>query len=210
MQRVEIKNRDVLDILEDFRYTYFEKYCVPDICSMVGKGSDREHYTSNEFRDEIIRQGTKHEGGGGHGHGYMLKPDHLRVPVDGYSDDWFNLDRRMKVELGLDVSALSTMYPPNGYIEWHNNANAPAHNLIFTYSETGEGNFTYYDMETERNVVMKDPKGWSLKAGYFGSYESDKLVYHCASTDCWRLTLSYVLGHNLEYWKDCLDYISEE
>ena len=210
MHSVVIRNRNVLDILEDFRYTYLEKYSVKDICKFYGDPSLRDYYTSDQYRDKLIALGVHHEGGASKGYGYKIKPDHLKIPVEGYKEDWIDLDSRMKTELGLDCSALSTLYPPEGYIEWHNNANAAAHNLIFTWSETGEGNFTYYDMETQQNVVMKDPKGWSLKAGYFGSYESDKLVYHCASTDCWRMTLSYVLGHNTDYWKDCLDYITEE
>jgi len=36
------------------------------------------------------------------------------------------------------------------------------------------------------------------------------LVYHCAYTDCDRITLSYVLGKRKDYWQDCIDYISEE
>lgn len=210
MQRIEIKNQNVLDILDEFRYTYFEKYSVSNICQRTGNPAAREYYVSDKYRDEVISMGTNHEGFADFGYAYMIKPSHLKLDVEGYREDWIRLDEKLKTELGLQSSALSLVYPPGGYIEWHNNANAAAHNLIFTYSETGDGQFVYYDRKTKQNVVLKDKKGWSLKAGYFGDYLSDKLVYHCAETDCWRMTISYVLGHDTTYWKDCLDYISEE
>ena len=211
MQNYEIRNREVLDILEQFRYNYTEKYQIPEICEMVGDPSNKEYYTSDEFRDKIIRMGREHEGGAGSGYSYFLKPTHLKQPNVEYGRDWTDLDERMKTILGLDISALSQMYPPSGHIEWHNNANAADHNLIFTWSQTGDGFFRYYDLKTKKNVTMPDKKGWTLKAGYFGSYEEpDKVMYHCASTECWRITLSYVLGKNYDYWKDCIDFITEE
>ena len=44
------------------------------------------------------------------------------------------------------------------------------YNLVFTWSETGDGQFQYMDTKTGETVVMKDRKGWQCKAGYFGSY----------------------------------------
>ena len=45
------------------------------------------------------------------------------------------------------------MYPPGGYISWHNNANASAYNLVFTWSESGNGYFKYIDGETKKEIV---------------------------------------------------------
>ena len=83
-----------------------------------------------------------------------------------------------------------------GFISWHNNANASAYNLIFTWSETGDGYFKYIDGYTGDEIVIPDKKGWQCKAGYFGAYneEPEKLVYHTASTDCWRITVSYIFN----------------
>jgi hypothetical protein len=216
MQRIEIKNKRVLDILDDVRYNYTEKYDIKTICKQTGYNDEWEWYTSDKYRDMIINSGEKHDGGAERGFAWFLKPAHLREEFseelrEQYKRDWVRIDRTMKTELGLQSGALLFYYPPKGYIDWHNNANAAAFNLIFTYSENGDGWFRYYDLEKGENVTMQDPKGWSLKAGYFGSYkEPDKLVYHCAYTDCDRLTMSYVLGNSEHYWKDCIDYISEE
>ena len=133
--------------------------------------------------------------------------------VDGdqeYKNELLSFDNQMKELLGLSCSALTMAYPPGGYIEWHNNANAPSYNLVFTWSETGNGWFRYYDRDRKENVTIPDKAGWSVKAGYFGSYDDDKLVYHCAATECWRMTWSWMLGFDEEYWNDCLSVISEE
>jgi len=216
MQRIEIKNKRVLDILDDVRYNYTEKYDIKTICKDSGHPDNARWYTSDKYRDAIIASGTKHKGGADFAHAWFLKPFHIKDEVDDklrkqYKEDWIDLDRRLKIELGLKTSALLLYYPPKGHIEWHNNANASAYNLIFTYSETGDGWFRYYDLEKGENVTMQDKKGWSLKAGYFSDYdEPNNLVYHCAYTDCDRITLSYVLGKRKDYWQDCIDYISEE
>ena len=55
------------------------------------------------------------------------------------------------------------MYPPGGYISWHNNANASAYNLIFTWSETGDGYFKYIDGETKEEIVIKDKPVGNVK-----------------------------------------------
>ena len=35
-----------------------------------------------------------------------------------------------------------------------------------------------------------------MQSSYFGAYdeEPEKLVYHTASTDCWRITVSYIFN----------------
>ena len=88
------------------------------------------------------------------------------------------------------------IYPPGGFISWHNNANAAAFNLIFTWSEFGEGCFKYIHPETKEEVICEDEAGqWSCKAAYFGHYgEPDKLLYHAADTDNWRTTVSYTFN----------------
>ena len=51
-------------------------------------------------------------------------------------------------------------------------------------------------VETKKEVVMQDVPGWQCKASYFGAYDepAHKLVYHTASTDCWRITVSYIFN----------------
>lgn len=217
MKFYEINNQRVIDILEEFRYTYFEKYDVRtevDRCfkSHIQNKVETDYYISHHFRDKIISMGREHEGAAEYSYAYAVKPKNLeqRGKTDQYKEDWRNLDEKIKTELGLDCSALSMMYPPEGYIGWHNNANASAYNLVFTYSESGDGWFKFVDPLTGIVKTLNDKKGWTLKAGYFGTYdEPEHIYYHAAWTGCWRMTLSYVLGNDKDYWQDCIDYISE-
>ena len=217
MKFYDIKNERVLDILEEFRYTYFEKYDVRNevnrsFKSHVLNNVPIDYYISDHFRDEVIGLGTSHSGAAEYSYSYAIKPNNLedRGKTDPYKEDWIKLDEKIKLELGLRFSALSMMYPPDGYIGWHNNANASSYNLVFTYSETGDGWFKFVDPLTGVVNTLQDKKGWSLKAGYFGSYnEPEHIYYHAAWTGCWRMTLSYVLGKDKNYWQDCIDYITE-
>lgn len=114
----------------------------------------------------------------------------------------------IQTHLNLKNNALFSVYPPGGFIAWHNNANASAYNFIFTYSETGDGWWKHYDMRKQEVVTIPDKKGWQCKAGYFGAYEEDRmnLCYHTARTfSCTRMTVAFVLersdlSQNLQDW----------
>lgn len=212
LQKYEIKNRRVLDLLEKFRYTYREVYCPEETNDSLSPDQKdmADHYTSDEEMNRIISMGEGHDGAASNSYSFALKPEFYKgEDALTYKRVWSSLDEEMKTELGLRHSALSQLYPPKGFIGWHNNANAAAHNLIFTWSETGDGWFKYVDPKTSEVITIQDEKGWNLKAGYFGAYGSGDVVYHAARTDCYRMTLSYVMAHDENYWKDCVDYVTQ-
>lgn len=211
LKKFEIKNANVIAILEDFRYTYRELYNPEETneCMFPRYVDKADYYTGPEFLKVILDQGEEHLGAAEVSVCYPIKPHHYNgTHPDEYQKTWSNLDATLKEELGLSSSALSTLYPPNGFIGWHNNANASAYNLIFSWSENGDGWFRYIDPVSGEEITVQDEKGWNLKAGHFGQYGSGDVVYHCARTNCYRMTLSYVLGHNQDYWQDCIDYIT--
>ena len=210
MQTFEIKNPRVLALLERLRYLYRDKYDVTQTNTLIGSfDDDANRWLSKEFRNSIIDMGRDHNGGPPMARSYALKPDHYRGSDANYAKDFAEIDEAIKTELGLNVNALSQLYPPEGFIAWHNNANASGYNLIFTWSEKGDGWFKYIDQAGEE-VTMPDTKGWSLKAGYFGNYDDGYTCYHAAYTKCWRMTHSFVVAKDKDYWLDCLDYISTE
>lgn len=213
LAKYEIKNLSVLDLLEEFRYTYRELY-QPEktnrilVESMVGMA---DHYTSEEEMNRIVMMGHDHLGAAENSVCHPIKKEFYEgTHPEEYAKTWSQLDEKMKTELGLETSALSTLYPPDGFIGWHNNANAAAFNLIFTWSESGDGWFKYIEPTSKEVITIPDVKGWQLKAGYFGAYGSGNVVYHAARTNCYRMTLSYVLGHSEDYWQDCIDYITNK
>lgn len=197
---IPINNKDVKQALDNFLWYYNNREVLSKEVHLHGEAKDRSHWVGTKHRDEIIAQDTNHEGFPDAVHGYSLKSDRIQFvernnPNNAsYISKFGELNTELCTILSTRNNALAQLYPPNGHISWHNNANASAYNLIFTWSETGEGNFKYVDGHTGKTVVMKDKKGWQCKAGYFGAYSEPwyNRVYHAAETDCWRLTVSYI------------------
>jgi hypothetical protein len=199
---VPINNPYVEEALNNFLWYYENKDLVMKTIKRIGNTKSRKHFTSKKYLDNLVFMGRDHNGYPEDMCAYELKADklesnikdntHAAELIKRYSD--YNTE--LCSILCTKNNALTTMYPPNGFIGWHNNANASAYNLIFSWSETGDGLFQYIDGETGETIVMKDKKGWQCKAGYFGSYEEheSKLVYHSAETDCWRMTISYMFN----------------
>ena len=102
-------------------------------------------------------------------------------------------------------------YPENGFMGWHTNWNASGYNILLSYNtEEGGGFFRYLDPITKEMVTLWDPKGWSVKVGYFGRRsEPDKVFYHCAGSRSKRLTLGYVIPHE-DLWKSMVEDITGE
>ena len=205
MRSINIMNETLLDILEGFRELFIDKYDLTKTNTFLD-GADRDHWIGDEYLQSIQ---VGHDGSPESARSYCLKPDHDNSSNPEYRKSYITLDERLKTELGVHNSALSQLYPTGGYIGWHTNENSPSYNLIFTWSETGDGYFEWVDPITKDHIRMKDKKGWTCKAGYFGSSEeTDRIIYHCASTDSKRITLSYTLGFNLEFWEDVIDHIN--
>ena len=119
-----------------------------------------------------------------------------------FHDMVVGLDSKLMNFAGSRNCALKMYYPPGGYIGWHNNANAPGYNILFTYSETGEGDFRYIHPQTGELIIMSDPKGWSCKVGYYDVIEGRPL-WHAAWTGCNRLNWAYIIHPLL--WVDLAD-----
>jgi len=202
MKNVPINNKHVLKVLDNFLWYYDNREFVQENIVLNGRPEDRARYMTDEYRDEIIRQDTAHEGFPDHGHSFALKPDRTQYIKNNnaasFIERYNNYNNELCSILCTRNNALTQLYPPNGFISWHNNANASAYNLVFSWSETGDGCFRYVDGHTGNEVVMKDVKGWQCKAGYFGSYSEPwyQRVYHAAETDCWRITVSYMFDRS--------------
>lgn len=225
MQDVPINNRTLIKRLDAIRNIYteenFEKYfhlsCQQD-------KDNRDWWTGERYLREVINQGTDHEGFPDSMVGYEVSthreghefftsdapPSYRRQMTDRIA----TASRELIEWLGVRHNALTAFYPPGGYISWHNNANAPAYNLIFSWSETGDGFFQYVDPVSKEVVKMQDHAGWQCKAAYFGHYEEpERLFYHSASSDCWRCTVSFTLDTSAlsaEIREDLLEEISSE
>ena len=215
MKLIDIRNKDLLEILEEAQWFVenhekVEKYVKPG-----GVGVDASKHVSEEFKWKVINEGTAHEGFPECASGYNIKPEQIKY--NNYNDEIPNRYESVNTQLmsffGSRWNALFHVYNPGAFLSWHNNANASSYNLIFTYNPGGYGYFKMHDWKTGKTIEMRDPKGWSCKYGFFGSYKEprDRLVYHCAYTEVWRMTISYIYSpYDTEIGKEFQKQVIEE
>ena len=211
LRHVEVNNPELLEILNEYSKLHtmqgFEENCHLSSKQAIRQ---RDFYVGPKHMDEIVGQGTGHEGFPDELVGYNFKlSDKAHMMFEQDADPLFKRDMTLHLRdlndkmmnfLSVKHNALAAVYPPGGFISWHNNANAPGYNLIFSYSEDGSGYFEYIHPETKEVVRSQDQAGtWTCKAAYFGHYgQDDQIMYHAASTDDWRCTVSYVFDHSDE------------
>jgi hypothetical protein len=123
------------------------------------------------------------------------------------------LTNRLKRCVGLDINALSAYYPDNGYIGWHHNGDAWGWNILFTYSQDGNGFFKYRDIDSGEIVTLPDKKGWSCKVGFYPPIDNntspEQLFWHTARTTKKRYTLAFVFKE-VGMWETIRDIIEVE
>ena len=199
MLDIPINNPEILQSLNKFLWFYDERNKEISKCRLWCNSKEREHYTGDKHRDSIMSRGSIHDGFPENGNYYSFKTDHKSAGkslTTKVIENYTTFNEELQIKLCTRGNGLCAMYPPKGFISWHNNANASTYNLIFTWSETGDGYFKYIDGYTGKEMTIQDRKGWQCKAGYFGAYdeEPEKLLYHSASTDCWRITVAYLFN----------------
>lgn len=116
---------------------------------------------------------------------------------------------RLTTAIGAQFKALSMVYPENGYIGWHHNGNAPGYNILFTYSQDGDGCFKYWDYDTKSIVTVQDKPGWNVKVGYYPSDEDEpqRVYWHTAKTSKPRISLGFILNQR-KMWVNLINEVS--
>lgn len=202
MQSVEIRNEELLEILENSA-EFFKKVPLESAEFCQRKYLEgREHYCSDEYLMEIRKMGNSHEGYPetlcGVGFEGQGPPQIVCENLAELMKEYVDISSRLNEWTGSKRNALFAVYPPGGYISWHNNANCDAYNVLFTWSEEGKGRWKHWDPNTKEIVVIEDKPGWQCKMGYYGSYQSSpdgkEIVYHMAETDCLRATVAFIFN----------------
>lgn len=214
IRNIPIKNEDILEILNKYieisNIDGFEDTVHLQCEDHNKEASQRDKWVGDDYLKHLIQvEGDRHEGFPDHFLARNFKPSDPKEMGNSFksrsdyktrkiiTDSIYSVNEEIQLFLGTRNNALCAFYPPGGFISWHNNWNAPGYNLIFSWSETGDGWFKYLDPKTKKIVTMQDEPGWQLKAGYFGHHgEPDKVCYHSASTDCNRITVSFIFNHN--------------
>jgi len=216
---IKLKNKEFLTLLENYKDFLMERdpeskepeapYVAKEL-PVMWPDEHSEDWTDDAFLNKIRFEGRQHAG----------FPDRMRSltglkysQVGGADACGPNIKKKTEKFLAEIMgflscrnNALATVYPPGGFISWHNNANADGYNIIITWSETGEGWFDYWDNEKQERIRVQDVPGWQAKMTYFGSYEQpEKLCYHAAHTDCWRITVAFVFAEADNFWEEVIE-----
>jgi len=216
MRKIQLNNKEVLESLNKYSSLIQESYHNGNMDKAFMLNSDRhtrDRWIADDYRDRIIQRFDQHEG-----YPESMRCYHGTAPSNGSDKmDRFKdskvaypireaaveLNSEMMTSLSAKRNALCATYPPGGWISWHNNANASGYNILFTWSENGNGWFRYYDLEKKENVTIYDKPGWQCKMGYFGPYDNpDSLCYHCASTEDLRITVAYMFIEADNFWEE--------
>ena len=201
MTEVVIRNKEMLEVLNGFSEEMLskpsyndEKYWTYHERKDIDLGS---YYTSREYLLDCLSRGQ--EGLVGPPDRYFAQPISKMVRED--KEMWGDFMQKVKydfaAELGAHTSALLSYYPPGGFVGWHTNFDANAYQVLFTWSETGEGFFEYYDKQNDEIIKIDDVPGWQCRHYYFGAgHETDLHCWHAAYTECQRITLAYKFVNN--------------
>ena len=195
MTEVVIRNEELLETLNSFSDEMLskpsyndEKYWTYHEIADIDLGS---YYTSREYLDDCLSRGR--DGLVGPPDRYFAQPISKMVRED--KEMWGGFMQRVKYDfastLGAHTSALLSYYPPGGFVGWHTNFDANAYQVLFTWSETGEGFFEYYDKKNDEIIKIPDVAGWQCRHYYFGAgHEEDLHCWHAAYAGCQRITLA--------------------
>ena len=201
MTEVVIRNKEMLEVLNGFSEEMLskpsyndEKYWTYHERKDIDLGS---YYTSREYLLDCLSRGQ--EGLVGPPDRYFAQPISKMVRED--KEMWGDFMQKVKydfaAELGAHTSALLSYYPPGGFVGWHTNFDANAYQVLFTWSETGDGFFEYYDKQKDEIIKIPDVPGWQCRHYYFGAgHETDLHCWHAAYTECQRITLAYKFVNN--------------
>lgn len=209
-----IRNEELLSLLNR-HLEVAKKVDIKKVTDREAQWQDKNDWVSKEYLDKIVYDFRDHNGFPRTLYGFELASDKFN-----YSDITEQADILKEYEevsdelvsfLGVHRRALSCVYPPGGFIAWHNNANAAGYNVIFTWSENGDGQWEHIDPITKEHVIIKDVPGWQCKYSYYGSYDDglDKVIYHCAHTNCNRMTFAFVFNKD-EAGKRMAEMLIEE
>lgn len=179
MQFIPLKNDRLATLLSNIIKECFK----PEVLKIISSVRDRtddlipeHHGASKEYLEKALTLKLED-------FGFPRSCLGAGMKYDSMPPQWFDKvkDIQKKVDkvglfLGTPTNALVMAYPDNGYIGWHHNGNAPGYNILMTYSQDGDGNFSYWDSNKKEIVVMPDKPGWSVKVGYYPDQVDRKSV----------------------------------
>jgi hypothetical protein len=187
-----------LDILKEF------EELIPDMKKIkidsfgAGERISPEYSISDELLFKLIdTSGPHHSGMPGHLYSEDWGKDKLLEDKNNTVIDTLNVMEKLGSSLMCRRHALLTLYPPGGYIGWHHNGNIPGRNLLFSWSENGDGLFRLYNNKLKNFEDYPDSPGWNVKSlKFYGHLEAEQtgFSWHAMATNCFRFSVAFLLS----------------
>lgn len=195
MAEVVIRNKDLLKTLDDTLDMFLEH---KELCYELASNlqvdvpvEEWEKYCQSEYLYELLENDLEHIGFPEKAYGFQVAPGAaVRPDVFEPLKQWTK--HTLPMLFGARSNSLTSFYPPNGFVGWHTNWNAHGYQIIITWSETGDGYFSYYDAVHDEIITEPDVAGWQARWYRFGRKdEPDHHFWHTAWTNCPRFTLAF-------------------
>ena len=200
MTEIVIRNEGLLQTLNDTVEMFLEhRELMTELSDNLQRDvpvEEWEKFCKEDYLHEMIATGVDHAGFPETGYGFQVAQG-VRQRPDVFTPlkDWTK--NQLPMMFGARSNSLTSYYPPNGFVGWHTNWNASAYQIIITWSENGDGYFSYYDKETDTIITEQDVKGWQARWYRFG--REDEPQHHCwhtAWTNSPRFTLAFKFPYN--------------
>jgi hypothetical protein len=200
MTEIVIRNEGLLQTLNDTVEMFLEhRELMTELSDNLQHDvpvEEWENFCKEDYLHEMIATGVDHAGFPETGYGFQVAQG-VRQRPDVFTPlkDWTK--NQLPMMFGARSNSLTSYYPPNGFVGWHTNWNASAYQIIITWSENGDGYFSYYDKETDTIITEQDVKGWQARWYRFGRYdEPQHHCWHTAWTNSPRFTLAFKFPYN--------------
>ena len=183
------------NIKEPFLDNFIKDFYTFKISNQISTTPNNEHYCSDSILLDLIENSDRFDD-------YQKANNNKKLI---YLDQSFTKKYNSKFIYFLQKKFLKSsillsgnfLYPKNGYMGWHTNADTPYLRCYITYSENGDSYFKYRDPITNEIVTDKDNLGWTLR--YFKiSNKIDELLWHCVYSNTTRISMGYRIINNLK------------
>ncbi len=183
------------NIKEPFLDNFIKDFYTFKISNQISTTPNNEHYCSDSILLDLIENSDRFDD-------YQKANDNKKlIHIDRsftkkYNSKFIYFLQKKFLQSSIILSG-NFLYPKNGYMGWHTNADTPYLRCYITYSENGDSYFKYRDPITKEIITDKDNLGWTLR--YFKiSNKIDELLWHCVYSNTTRISMGYRIINNLK------------
>jgi hypothetical protein len=183
------------NIKEPFLDNFIKDFYTFKISNQISTTPNNEHYCSDSILLDLIENFDRFDD-------YQKANDNKKlIHIDRsftkkYNSKFVYFLQKKFLQSSIILSG-NFLYPKNGYMGWHTNADTPYLRCYITYSENGDSYFKYRDPITKEIITDKDDLGWTLR--YFKiSNKIDELLWHCVYSNTTRISMGYRIINNLK------------